>query len=115
MLTRDNILNLDDRRTHKIAVPEWGGDLYLRRLSGAERGRWQALCARVKDEPELLEGLAGRFLTMALGDEKGDRIFSDADADALNKRDGQVLERIVELAYAFNGIGDGSIEDAEKN
>ena len=41
-LTRDEILGADDLKTESVKVPEWGGTVLVRELTGAERDEWEA-------------------------------------------------------------------------
>ena len=41
-LTRNEILAVDDLQTQKVDVPEWGGSVYVRGLTGSERDALEA-------------------------------------------------------------------------
>ena len=40
-LTRDAILEAEDIETEEVAVPEWGGNVLVRGLSGTQRDIWE--------------------------------------------------------------------------
>ena len=41
MLTREQILGSDDLKRQTVAVPEWGGDVFVRMLTGGERDAFE--------------------------------------------------------------------------
>ena len=47
LLTKDEILRADDLRLERVEVPEWGGEVVLRTMTGTERDAFEA---------ELVEG-----------------------------------------------------------
>ena len=117
LLNRDLILSADDSKREKVAVPEWGGDLYVATMSGAARDAWeQSLVIRKngKTEPNL-ENMRARLVVACLVDEAGNRIFKDEDAAALGKKSSKVLERLAKVAQKLNGIGDTELEELEGN
>ena len=48
-LTKDQILAADDMGMLKLAVPEWGGDVYIRVMSVGERDASENEWMRKKD------------------------------------------------------------------
>ena len=46
LLSRDDILNADDLTIETVAVPEWGGEVNVKTLTGAEKDKWQTARAR---------------------------------------------------------------------
>jgi hypothetical protein len=41
VLTKEQILSADDIKTETVLVPEWGGDVIVRGLSGVERDAYE--------------------------------------------------------------------------
>ena len=48
-------------------------------------------------------------------DDQGNRIFSNAEIDALGKKSSIALDRVFDVAQELNGIGSDTIKDLEKN
>ena len=46
LLTRDKILSADDIRSERVKVPEWGGEVIVREMTGAERDEWEGSVVR---------------------------------------------------------------------
>ena len=42
LLTKEQILRVKDIETRKVNVPEWGGDVMVRSLTGAERDYFES-------------------------------------------------------------------------
>lgn len=117
MLTRDQILAVNDRQTETVAVPEWGGDVLVSIMSGAARDAWEAgLVTRKgnKAEPNL-QNMRARLVAACVVDQDGNRLFSDADADALGSKSSAALDRVCKVAQRLNGLTDDELEAAKGN
>lgn len=121
MLDRKSILDARDAKLEKVEVPEWGGSVFVRVLSGTERDAFEASNVRISGKGKdrridpVLGNYRARLAVLAVCDEKGERIFSDEDAGAVGKKNAAALDRIVEAAHRINGMGEDSVEVAEKN
>lgn len=112
---RHAILGTEDLPRVPVATPEWpavDGHLYVRMLSAAER---VAFGLSLGDDPPKLENHWARFAVLCLCDEQGQRVFADADAEALGKKSAAVLLRIKEAAETLNLTGREAAEDVRKN
>lgn len=121
MLDRNAILKLADEPlpVERVAVPEWGGDVFVRTLTCKERDDFEARCApRIvdgKERPGDLKNLRGRQAALVLCDEKGKRLFTDDDAGQLGDMSVKAVERVLEAARRLNGLTDESVEEAKGN
>jgi hypothetical protein len=116
MLTRDDILKADDRKVVDVDVPEWGGPVRLRALSGRQRAEFDAVRARIleagsKDYGDILMCL----LVRSMVDEDGELLFTDDDADALGEKLHGALDRLFDAAMELNGLSERAIDDAVGN
>lgn len=107
MLTRDAILSLSDLKREPVEVPEWGGTVYVRSMSGAERRQFFVHLG--KDELT-----SAHMVAWCACDENGNRLFTDEDVEALSKKHGRALDRIANAALKFNGLA-AEAEDEAKN
>jgi spore maturation protein CgeB len=98
-LSKAAILAASDVRTEKVAVPEWGGDVHIKTLSGTERDAFEDGYSNEK-----MKNFRPRFLVLTLCDDKGDRLFTDAEVDALGKKSSTVLAKLFEKAWALNAF-----------
>lgn len=121
-LTRDDILHADDLPVEKVDVPEWGGHVYVRGLTGAERDAYESEIVRARDggdgddDVEVnLENIRARLLVRCLVDEAGERLFTEADVEALGAKSGSAVQRCWERARQLSGITRRDVDELEKN
>ncbi|CAG6392778.1 phage tail assembly chaperone [Streptomyces cocklensis] len=112
-LSRDAIIAAVDAVTETVSVPEWGGDIGVKSMTGAERDEYE-MGLRKKGHLDLRNARA-KLLVRVLVNENGTRIFADQDALALGKRNAAVLERLYDVAARLSGMTDEAAEDAEGN
>ena len=118
ILTRDAILRADDLPRKPVEVPEWGGTIYIRTMSGTERDRFDAaIVARGQDGKVFdTKGLRVEIVVLTACDEDGKLLFSEKDKEALSLKSGNVLERLCNVSRKLNGILDvDSVDDSKKN
>lgn len=116
-LSRDDILKTNDLTMKEVDVPEWGGSIFLRTMSGAERDAFEQSCfeGRGKDRRFNYQNVRARFLAYCIADENGNRLFTDADITELGKKSSLVLSRLFEIAQEMNGFTESDIEELTKN
>ena len=111
LLTKASVLSADDFQYAIVPCPEWGGDMRVRGLTAAE----QAIITK-KVNAKQMDDLAVVIVIMGCVDENGERIFENADKDALKGRSYAVLDRLGKKILELSGSGDSDgIETAEKN
>lgn len=113
MLNRDSILSSDDLPKELVSVPEWGGDVYVRTLSGTERDSFEQSMITKKDKPNL-DNVRARFAVLTICDEAGVRLFSDADAKQLGDKSAAALDRVFAVAQRLNGFSSSDVEELGK-
>lgn len=101
MLNRDQILSAQDLAYEDIEIPEWGGTVRLRALTGRE------VEALSKDTGDV--GVVRRALGFCLVDENMTRLFSDEDMDQLWDKNASTLLRLGVIALKLSNL------DAESN
>lgn len=114
LLSRDQILAANDRETVDVEVPEWGGTVRVRALSGAERDAYEVALAGVRPDGSArvnLVNVRARLIALAVVDETGARMFSDADVEALGEKSGIAMQRVFEVAQRLSGLTDEDIEE----
>ena len=82
LLTKGDILNARDLKTETVAVPEWGGDVIVRTMTGAERDAFASGLIDKDGKPQLT-GYRHRLLATCIVGEDGQRLFADSDIEAL--------------------------------
>lgn len=116
--TKEAILKADDRLFSTVEVPEWGGEVRIQSLSGAERDRWEASLAKVgKDgqpQPNLVN-MRARLVALAIVDEAGKRVFTDNDVLALGGKGSRALQRVFSAASELSGIDDDAAAQVKED
>ncbi|VVE90400.1 hypothetical protein [Pandoraea bronchicola] len=112
VLSKDQILAANDRKTIDVPVPQWGGVVRLAVMSGAERDAFHS-------SREGGTGTLGEFeasiLAATIVDADGNQVFTTEDIDALRTKNKDVLDMLTSEAAKLNGIGQAALESAEKN
>lgn len=105
-LSKAKILSANDvKLSDPVPVPEWGGDVYIKTLSGTERDAFEEAYAEQK-----MKAFRVRFLVLTLADESGERLFSDADVAALSNKSSIVINRLFEKAWSHNAFTNEAVE-----
>lgn len=112
-LTKDQILAANDANLLKIAVPEWGGDVYIRVMTVGERDAYENEWQRKKDTG--VDDFRTKFLVRCLVDEKGNRLFDNGDVERLAQKSARVVNRVWLAAMEHNNLSDTTIEELAKN
>ena len=112
-LTKDQILAADDMGMLKLAVPEWGGDVFIRVMTVGERDASEHEWMRKKDTG--VDDFRTKFLVRCLVDEKGNRLFDNGDVAKLAAKSAKVVNRVWQSAMEHNNLSDESIEELAKN
>jgi len=114
-LSKDQILAAEDLPRREAAVPEWGGGVWLRTMTGAERDAFEASLLAGADGDRNLANLRARLLVRTLVDAKGNRLFADDDAGLLGEKSAAVLDRLFAIAQEINGLRAADVEELAKN
>ena len=116
-LTRDQILQANDLETRSLDVPEWGGAVRVRALTGVERDALEAsaIQGKGKNRDVNLTNFRAKLCARAIVDEQGKRIFEDADIAALGRKSSGALSKVYNLAAELSGISDADVDELTKN
>lgn len=114
-LTAESILGAEDVGMIRVYVPEWGGHVHIRQLSGWERDRFEASVSPAPGGKKRLDNFRARFAAEILCDKDGKKLFEFKDVEALGRKSGKALDRVFEAGAEFNGLGKKDVEELEKN
>lgn len=110
-LSKAKILAAKDvKLSDPIPVPEWGGEVYVKTLSGTERDAFEESYTEQK-----MKAFRVRFLILTLADDSGERLFADGDIDLLGCKSSIVINRLFEKAWAHNAFTSEAVEALGKN
>ena len=117
MLTKEEILNVEDLPTREISISEWkNGVIRMKSLSGKDRDEFEtAVQQHSKGNSIDLRGLKVLLLSLTIVDEKNELMFTKEDLEALNSKSAKILNHLFEVAQEMNGIGEEAVEELRKN
>lgn len=111
ILTKEAILAADDLPRELVNVPEWGGDVFVRTMTGTDRDAFEASLIGKEGR---MENVRARLVSLTLCNEAGERMFDDAEIATLGKKSARALDRVFSVAQRLNGIGTEQVEAAKK-
>lgn len=116
-LTRDVILQADDLLVEDVEVPEWGGVVRVRGLTGAERDDFEASVVeqRGKKTRFNMQNFRAKLVVRAAINGDGQRLFTDKDAPLLGRKSAAALQRVFEVAQRLSGLSDQDVEELVGN
>jgi hypothetical protein len=116
LLGRDQILTAQDLPTVDVDVPEWGGTVRVRMMTGGERDAFEAgtITRHGKKIEQNLVNIRARLVALCVVDEKGQRLFSEADAAALGQKSAAALNRVFNAAQQLNALTEEASAAAEE-
>lgn len=119
LLSKSDILAVDDLPTEEVKVPEWGGTVRVRGMSGIERDAYEASQVAMRQAgkpPELrLANFRSKLIVRCLIDDAGKRLFADTDAAELGRKSGKVVDRLFDVCRKLSGMTDEAVAEAEGN
>jgi len=117
LLSKDAILAAADINFQTVPVPEWGGDVKIRSMSGADRDAHE-LWLTSQPEKEgggfVLSNLRAHMAALSIVGEDGELLFNEADVVALGKKSAAALDRVYQAIITLNAIGPKDVEALEK-
>ena len=113
VLNRDDILGADDIQTEAVEVPEWGGTVLVKGMTGAERDRFEV--AMISDPGKStkvnLSDMRAKLCSLTIVNENGKLLFTPADIKELTKKSASALQRVFEVARELSGIGEDDVKE----
>ena len=119
LLSKEQILSKDRKKTVDVNVKEWGGSVRLQELSASDRDMWE-------NESFVLnaDGTGARFnpkhararlVVRCLVDDQGRRLFMDDEVAAIGSLSAATVQRLFNAARKLNAISDEDISELEGN
>ncbi len=115
-LTRDEILNAPDLQTEELEVPEWGGAVLVRGMTGRQRDAFEASVVESngKSTHVNLNNFRAKLVAACLVDEAGQCLFGAADIVKLGDKSAVALQRIYEVAQRLSGLSSADVDELVK-
>lgn len=117
LLTKEQILKVKDAETREVHVPEWGGTVRVKAMTGEERDRFEAsiVTTRGKNVQRNLANIRAKLVACTVVDEADKLVFSFEDVAALGQKNAKALDRVYSAAAELSGISDSDVEEMAKN
>lgn len=110
-LNRDDILGASDIRKEKVKA--WGGEVWVRGMTGAERDRFESSVIQFKGSSQNLNlaNIRAKLCALTICDESGTRLFNEADVQALGEKSAVELSKVFIVAQRLSGITDADVKE----
>lgn len=117
LLSKKDILAADDIRHEDVPVPEWGGEVRVRGLTGAQRSAIEGTMMAIKGQEvsvraDMLARLRQRLLSEAIVGEDGKPLLTEKEVAG---KSGAVLDRLFAIASRLSGMNDEAVETLAGN
>ena len=112
-LSKDDIFKADDLPTKDIDIPEWGGTLTIRTLTGAERDQFES--AFVNQDQIDIRGLKARLIQLTVQNGDGQPMFTKADLQKINSKSASVIDRIFQESQRLSGLTKEDVDELVGN
>jgi hypothetical protein len=112
-LGKEDILKATDNDPEEVNVPEWGGTVLVRGMTGRERDAFEVSMmtpgrgGRREVNPV---NVRAKLVARCVVDDDGNRLFTDADAADLGERSAAAIDRVYAAAARLSGMGDDDQE-----
>jgi hypothetical protein len=112
-LNKQDILQADDVVKELVHVPEWGGDVYVRNMTGDGRDEWETHVIGLREEGKRLNmrGVRAKLASLTVCDENGNLLFSKEDIDALGKRSAAALQRVWIVGQRLSALSNQDVQE----
>jgi hypothetical protein len=106
LLTREQILEIQDIESEIIEVPEWGGLVKVQGMTGAERDVFESSVMKGKGKNIKINwrNLRAKLVAHSVVNGNGERIFTDADVIRLGNKSALALDKVFAVAQRLSGI-----------
>jgi hypothetical protein len=113
VLSRDDVLKHSEVVTERLEVPEWGGEVIVRGMTGRERDSWEASMFEQRGKKMIAnpDNVRAKLVARCVIDEDGRRLFMDSDTDALGGLSAAPISRIYDVAARLSGVTEEDVEE----
>lgn len=111
-LCKSAILAADDKKVVDHEVPEWGGSVKLRVMTGTERDRFESEFVGGNKSVEMVRA---KLVAKCLCDDDGKRLFTEQEIPELGEKSAAVLDRLFSECMKLNRFSKNDVDDLAKN
>ncbi len=117
-LSKDDILKAADNAPEEVHVPEWGGTVLVRGMTGRERDAFEVslmTTGRGGRREVSPVNVRAKVIARCVVDDDGNRLFTDADAAELGERSAAAVDRVYAVAARLSGMSDEDQENMTRD
>lgn len=114
LLSKAQILAANDIATEDVSVPEWGGEVRIRGLSGIERDKYEKSLVRQRNGQmeQVIDFATARLVAWCAVDEDNSRLFRGEDeVKELAQKSSAALQRCFNVAARLSGLTEQDIAE----
>lgn len=111
-LSKSAILAASDKKTIDVEVPEWGGTVKLRVMTGTERDRFESEFVGGNKSVDMVRA---KMVAKCLCDESGERLFTEDEIPELGDRSAAVLDRLFQQCMKLNRFSREDVDNLAGN
>lgn len=120
LLTKDQILAAEDLPHEDVKVPEWGGTVRVRALTGDERDAYEIAMVEgreaSKKSGQLTDAhIRASLVAMSLVNDQGERLFTSAEIARLGRKSAAALDRCYGVAVRLSRLSARDVEELKGN
>lgn len=116
LLSREAILQAEDLPRETVHVPEWGGSVFVRAITGEERDTFEAGLIEIKgkDRRHNFRNMRARLVALSVCDAEGQPVFTEKDVALLGRKAAAALDRVFAVAQRLAGLREEDVEELGK-
>ena len=117
LLNKDQIKSVSDLETQEVDVPEWGGTVRLKSLTGTERDRFEAsvVQGQGRNTTVNMQNLRAKLVALSAIDEQGNPLFTEEDVKWLGGKSAKALNRLFNAAQSLSGLSESDVKELTAN
>jgi len=109
-LTRQDCLSVNDLALKEYTVKAWDGVVYIKKMTAKDQIQFEDM-SQGKDRKNIFS----RLIVMCVCDENGNKLFTEADMDALNNKSASAVIELFTAISEINSVSQEDVEDLAKN
>ena len=111
-LSKSAILAAEDKKMIDHEVPEWGGSVKLRVMTGTERDRFESEFVGGNKSVEMVRA---KLVAKCLCDDDGKRLFTEQEIPQLGEKSAAVLDKLFTACMKLNRFTKDDVEEMAGN
>lgn len=117
LLTKEQILDADDRKFETVECPEWGGEVRLKSITGAQRDDYETsvISGNGTDRKMNLRNARAKLIVLCAVDAEGRALFTPDDLRALGRKNAAPLDRLFDMCRKLAGMSENDVETLTEN